>query len=1229
MKKLLFIFTFLLCAIISFCQSGFPNNQTISNNATLYHAKGGLMGDSGLVNVSFPDTATANLGPYIKNTNSIQIRVHDTIFIRDLPTYTWVKFSTNANVNPNGCISGKQFGDVVWDSLLVFHSTLMDYYIGCRHFTAAPTDFTLAPAFPSNPRVDVWVVDTFGVIRVVTGSISGLAYQPNPASELQVAQATIAAGATVPSGISNLSVYKENVHPPEWTGASVVSGVLFNYAINPFLGDSSTYIPSFVNGDIVNYQDLINIYDVNDFSFLKFYVRLGAVMNSGNMNVTFYNGAVQATSTITIQNGQYGFNSTLVGTYQLIAIPFSDFLKIYPFQVNLVQFQFTGTGGSLQFDNIVLQAGGQGVGTSGVIDITGNSGSTRSGHYVIQKPDIGWFYDSTSLNSDSTYDYHWNNSTFLDSSYRPYDIIFAGTNMVIRDTAVGPRRGHIFDAGGGSFLGTSVNFIVSDSLSTPPVLPPEGSIFLVGTAPTGQFSGHANEIATRDSVLAIYSFQIPVAGNLLYNAETGFVSQLISGTWVRIGRPLLHQRGDDYGGTIVGSRDNFKTSVITNNIERMVITNAGNVGIGISPTAGQMLEVLGNILSNNDITSYGFTNTASAFRGPQIFSGTSNPFYLRGNNSPIIVTNTAIAYTSPLSFFTAKSDVLSSARGTIPYPTMYGQDKTAIEAVNAQRDFGIGIYNKTNKYLFISDSVQFRRIIMEDANSNVAIGDTVLGPTTAQLWVPSTTKGVLFAPMTAVQRLAISSPANGLMVYDTDSACYFSYTGSAWQSMCGGTGGGGGSETWQQTLINGSQFSQDNTVDLNGNKLIFVDSDGNEMLNIDPVAHQTSSFIGDGTAHAELFITANTGVAVNFSMYANDDSHNAVEILGNAVTSDILYGADTHTFQGTIVYNLPPSGAPTDSVLTWNASTNIVNRRSVSSLVGNTIYTGDDAITGNRTVDLAGNDLHFEDVGGTNLSINTGDGEIRFLTPLAKQIQVSDANDQVLVQYDNDRQFIMNGTGTSLTGIDNDTISLRVIHASGAESLLKIGDDGSPPRVTLGLQDIPNGQTAEYLFQAGGAALSINSITADQRLVSYNINSGGIQTSYSSSTTSSSSTLLHGINTGDHPYIDISAQGNTSGQTGQVFVTDTSININTPLLRINGNIYSAGGGGGNSVTGQEFTGSTSTTLTLSQNYISGSIKLFKNGVRLLIADFTEATANTITLNVARLTGDVFQTDFNY
>lgn len=76
-------------------------------------------------------------------------------------------------------------------------------------------------------------------------------------------------------------------------------------------------------------------------------------------------------------------------------------------------------------------------------------------------------------------------------------------------------------------------------------------------------------------------------------------------------------------------------------------------------------------------------------------------------------------------------------------------------------------------------------------NNNVGIGTTT-PDVSAILDVESNEKGMLVPRMNTIQRLNISSPAQGLLVYDTDVDCFFYFNAgsNAWQNLC--TGGGGG-----------------------------------------------------------------------------------------------------------------------------------------------------------------------------------------------------------------------------------------------------------------------------------------------------------------------------------------------------------------------------------------------------------------------------------------------------
>jgi hypothetical protein len=70
-------------------------------------------------------------------------------------------------------------------------------------------------------------------------------------------------------------------------------------------------------------------------------------------------------------------------------------------------------------------------------------------------------------------------------------------------------------------------------------------------------------------------------------------------------------------------------------------------------------------------------------------------------------------------------------------------------------------------------------------NNNVGVGTLTPDPS-AILDLVHNNKGFLVPRMTAVQRMAIVSPANALLVYDTDSSCFFYYKqpALAWVSLC-------------------------------------------------------------------------------------------------------------------------------------------------------------------------------------------------------------------------------------------------------------------------------------------------------------------------------------------------------------------------------------------------------------------------------------------------------------
>ena len=78
----------------------------------------------------------------------------------------------------------------------------------------------------------------------------------------------------------------------------------------------------------------------------------------------------------------------------------------------------------------------------------------------------------------------------------------------------------------------------------------------------------------------------------------------------------------------------------------------------------------------------------------------------------------------------------------------------------------------------------------------------------AMLDITSTSKGLLTPRMTSAQRMAISSPATGLLVYQTDAptdevAGFYYFDGTNWMPL----GGGSGDSSEERALINGDPAS--------------------------------------------------------------------------------------------------------------------------------------------------------------------------------------------------------------------------------------------------------------------------------------------------------------------------------------------------------------------------------------------------------------------------------------
>lgn len=192
-----------------------------------------------------------------------------------------------------------------------------------------------------------------------------------------------------------------------------------------------------------------------------------------------------------------------------------------------------------------------------------------------------------------------------------------------------------------------------------------------------------------------------------------------------------------------------------NNAEQMRLTSTG-LGIGTS-SPSRKLEVSG-IFRQTD-------GTVQA----EIASGGSVAYYGTNNNYPVAIQTNAVER--------ARFDT----SGNLALNGVAGFNVLGFEPATAIGSGGVNYITSIN-----TTNLAFKTALTErvriDVNGNVGIG-TASPNASAILDAQSTTKGVRMPNMTTTQKNAISSPAAGLMVFDTTLAKLCVYSGSAWQTI--------------------------------------------------------------------------------------------------------------------------------------------------------------------------------------------------------------------------------------------------------------------------------------------------------------------------------------------------------------------------------------------------------------------------------------------------------------
>lgn len=218
-------------------------------------------------------------------------------------------------------------GGATWNSLLIFDVTALTYWLNGVFYSSVATQVTLGAADPTDPRIEVIVVDAAGVVSVIEGTPAPSPVKPEVDKSIyvEVTFIQVDAGATTPS-ISIENLYLEDAGSPgEWVATDNSANIDLASAVDPYEGTVSIDATAAVTGNRVN---LIKAspYTINLSSVLELKVKLkAAIGNNERLRLRFRNGGSAVGVNVDIRNGRYGFSASDISGYQTIAIPMSEF----------------------------------------------------------------------------------------------------------------------------------------------------------------------------------------------------------------------------------------------------------------------------------------------------------------------------------------------------------------------------------------------------------------------------------------------------------------------------------------------------------------------------------------------------------------------------------------------------------------------------------------------------------------------------------------------------------------------------------------------------------------------------------------------------------------------------------------------------------------------------------------------------------------------------------------
>jgi hypothetical protein len=396
-------------------------------------------------------------------------------------------------------------------------------------------------------------------------------------------------------------------------------------------------------------------------------------------------------------------------------------------------------------------------------------------------------------------------------SYTPLILNHNGSNVLIGTTT---NSGYKLDVNGDLRLQTIANattdtdrFIVSDSgvikyRTGSEILSDIGAQPLLTNPVTG--SGTTNYIAKFTGSTAIGNSKLTDSSNILdYLASGGNAAFRVispSGSYY----PSITWLSNGTSATVI-------TGYLTNSYYeatggiRLNGNGTGNVMVGTNTDGGQKLQVVGGTTllkgSGNDVNTTTFraesangTSAVMSFRNDG--SLTINGLEFKGQTGQVIHSNIDVYFTGyqgleniRLSFY-AGVIINEGGRSDVDLRVEGDTDVNLLFTDASADKVGIGNNAPTYKLDVTGDIRTTTSAYFATTSGAVGVNTTSVN-SSALFQVDSTTKGILPPRMTSAQRAAISTPAVGLLVYQTDGTeGTYEYASTGWRIINAASSGG-------------------------------------------------------------------------------------------------------------------------------------------------------------------------------------------------------------------------------------------------------------------------------------------------------------------------------------------------------------------------------------------------------------------------------------------------------